>query len=63
MKPGDTYFHACSTIIGSESLTTVFGMGTGVAFPIWSPGNDVVGGKTDDARLIDRMFDGVLQIH
>ena len=34
---GNTYFHAFGTIIGSESLTTVFGMGTGVAFPIWSP--------------------------
>lgn len=33
-NPGETYFHACSTIIGSESLTTVFEMGTGVAFPI-----------------------------
>ena len=37
-SPGDTYFRVCCTIIGSESLTTVFGMGTGVAFPIWSPG-------------------------
>jgi hypothetical protein len=36
--PGDTYFRVCCTIIGSESLTTVFGMGTGVSFPIWSPG-------------------------
>lgn len=25
------------TIIGLESLTAVFGMGTGVTFPIWSP--------------------------
>ena len=25
------------TIIGLESLTTVFGMGTGVAFPVCSP--------------------------
>ena len=38
--PGDTYFRVCCTIIGSESLTTVFGMGTGVAFRIWSPGKD-----------------------
>ena len=37
IKPGDTYFHAFGTIIGSKSLTTVFGMGTGVTFPIWSP--------------------------
>jgi len=33
-NPGDTYFHAFGTIIGSESLTTVFGMGTGVTFTI-----------------------------
>jgi hypothetical protein len=40
-KPGDTYFRAFGTIIGSESLTTVFGMGTGVAFPIYSPGRTI----------------------
>ncbi len=33
-KRGDTYFHAFGTIIGSKSLTTVFGMGTGVTFQI-----------------------------
>ena len=44
-KPGETYFHALGTIIGSESLTTVFGMGTGVAFPIWSPGNGARTGR------------------
>ena len=36
-KSGDTYFRTCSTIIGSECLTTVFGMGTGVTTPICSP--------------------------
>ena len=36
-KTGNTYFRAFGTIIGSESLTAVFGMGTGVTFPIWSP--------------------------
>ena len=36
-RSGDTYSRAFGTTIGSESLTTVFGMGTGVAFPIWSP--------------------------
>ena|SRR6266481_1779765 len=41
--PGDTYFRVCCTIIGSESLTTVFGMGTGVSFPIWSPGSTATG--------------------
>jgi hypothetical protein len=34
MKPGETYFRTFGTIIGSESLTTVFEMGTGVTFPI-----------------------------
>ena len=37
-KPGDTYFRAFGTIIGLKGLTTVFGMGTGVALSIWSPG-------------------------
>jgi hypothetical protein len=41
--PGNTYFRVCCTIIGSESLTTVFEMGTGVSFPIWSPGNTAAG--------------------
>ena len=36
-RSGDTYSRTLGTTIGSESLTTVFGMGTGVAFPIWSP--------------------------
>ena len=36
-KSGDTYSRTFGTTIGSESLTTVFGMGTGVAFQIWSP--------------------------
>src|SRR5687767_8469957 len=35
--PARPTFALVGTIIGSESLTTVFGMGTGVAFPIWSP--------------------------
>ncbi len=34
---GDTYSRAFGTTIGSGSLTTVFGMGTGVTFQIWSP--------------------------
>ena len=36
-KSGDTYSRTFGTTIGSESLTTVFGMGTGVTFQIWSP--------------------------
>jgi hypothetical protein len=37
-KPGDTYFLARSNIIGGTCLTTVFGMGTGMARCLWSPG-------------------------
>ena len=38
MEPGDTYFLARSNIIGGTCLTTVFGMGTGMARPLLSPG-------------------------
>jgi hypothetical protein len=37
LKTGNTYFRTFGTIIGSESLTTVFEMGTGMTFQIWSP--------------------------
>ena len=40
-KSGDTYSRAFGTTIGSESLTTVFGMGTGVAFRKSSPERSV----------------------
>jgi hypothetical protein len=43
-KPGDTYFLARSNIIGGTCLTTVFGMGTGMAKCLWSPGMLVVSG-------------------
>jgi hypothetical protein len=48
MKSGDTYSRTFGATIGSESLTTVFGMGTGVTFQICSPEKDQPGGK---ARL------------
>jgi hypothetical protein len=35
--PAMTDFRACGTIIGLAGLTAVFGMGTGVAPPVWSP--------------------------
>jgi hypothetical protein len=41
-KPGNTYFLARSNIIGGTCLTTVFGMGTGMAKCLWSPGMSVV---------------------
>ena len=37
LKSGNTYSRTFGTTIGSKSLTTVFGMGTGVAFQILSP--------------------------
>ena len=36
--PAMTYFRAESTIIGPKCLTAVFGMGTGVATWVYSPG-------------------------
>src|SRR4051812_13088795 len=34
-----TDFRAWGTIMGPAGLTAVFGMGTGVAPPVWSPGS------------------------
>ena len=34
-----TDFRAEGTIMGPAGLTAVFGMGTGVAPQVWSPGN------------------------
>jgi len=52
-KPGDTYFLARSNIIGGTCLTTVFGMGTGMARYLWSPGMRVEPGNPgiDISRL------------
>ena len=36
--PAMSDFRAKGTIIGPTGLTAVFGMGTGVAPPVWSPG-------------------------
>jgi hypothetical protein len=35
-------FSANANIIGAAGLTTVFGMGTGVSPPLWSPGNFIL---------------------
>ena len=40
-----TDFRAEGTIMGPAGLTAVFGMGTGVAPPAWSPGNRPGGGQ------------------
>jgi hypothetical protein len=42
-------FRAKGTIIGPTGLTAVFGMGTGVAPPVWSPGNRCGGDQADAA--------------
>ena len=38
VSPAMTDFRAFGTIMGLAGLTAVFGMGTGVAPPVWSPG-------------------------
>ena len=43
--PAMTDFRAEGTIMGPTGLTAVFGMGTGVAPPVWSPGNRSRGGQ------------------
>ena len=40
-----TDFRARGTIMGPAGLTAVFGMGTGVAPPVWSPGIRPDGGQ------------------
>ena len=57
MKSGDTYSRTFGTTIGSESLTTVFGMGTGVASRILSPENRREGGEALAARILVVEFD------
>ena len=44
MNPAMTDFRAVGTIIGLAGLTAVFGMGTGVAPPVWSPEKHPAGG-------------------
>ena len=43
--PAITDFRAKSTIIGLAGLTAVFGMGTGVTPPVWSPEKCPAGGQ------------------
>ena len=40
-----TDFRARGTIMGPTGLTAVFGMGTGVAPPVWSPESRPGGGQ------------------
>ena len=48
--PGDDRLSRVSTIMGPAGLTAVFGMGTGVAPPVWSPGKRAAG-DAPDARV------------
>src|SRR5262249_18521222 len=43
--PAMTDFRALGTIMGPAGLTAVFGMGTGVAPPVWSAGKGRGGGQ------------------
>ena len=43
--PAMTDFRARGTIMGLAGLTAVFGMGTGVAPPVWSPEKRPAGGQ------------------
>jgi len=47
--PAMTDFRARGTIMGPAGLTAVFGMGTGVTPPVWSPENRAAGGEAGRA--------------
>ncbi len=49
--PAITDFRAKGTIMGLAGLTAVFGMGTGVTPPVWSPEIRPAGGQAGRARL------------
>ena len=49
-----TDFRAKGTIMGLAGLTAVFGMGTGVAPPVWSPGIRPAGGQARRPRWSSR---------
>src|SRR5690348_5337938 len=52
MNPAMTDFRAYGTIMGPAGLTAVFGMGTGVAPPVWSPGKRPGGVSQPTGRMI-----------
>ena len=51
--PAITDFRAKGTIMGPTGLTAVFGMGTGVAPPVWSPERRRGGGQADATLRFD----------
>jgi hypothetical protein len=50
--PARTDFRAEGTIMGPTGLTAVFGMGTGVAPPVWSPEIRPAGGQAGPGEAI-----------
>ena len=50
--PAITDFRARGTIMGPAGLTAVFGMGTGVAPPVWSPESRPAGGQARRPRCL-----------
>ena len=49
-----TYFPAKAVSSAQESLTSVFGMGTGITSPLWPPGkiNKLkTGGRNEDKKM------------
>ena len=51
MIPAMTDFRAGGTIMGLAGLTAVFGMGTGVAPPGWSPESRPAGGQAGPGAI------------
>ena len=51
MIPAMTDFRAEGTIMGLAGLTAVFGMGTGVAPPVWSPESRPAGGQAGPGAI------------
>ena len=53
--PGDNRLSRRSTIMGLAVLTAVFGMGTGVTPPVWSPEKWPAGGQARPATVFSSM--------
>ena len=53
--PAITDFRAKGTIMGLAGLTAVFGMGTGVTPPVWSPEKCPAGGQAGPGTWFPRL--------
>ena len=58
-----TDFRARGTIMGPTGLTAVFGMGTGVTPPVWSPEKRPAGGQAAPGAGFNRWSDHASQDH